>query len=114
MIDPAVLIISRRAPDLFPLSRQVQFATDGAKGCAARLAGMEPPRYDDNESTFPELIARLRRTIDYLATFTPAQIDGCVVLSFVLLFCVCCWSFVGLSFLLFFVLFFFFFNVTTT
>ena len=75
-IDSAVLVNARLAPDMFPLSRQVQIATDNAKGCAARLAGIDPPRYEDTETTFPELIARLRKTVDFLATFKPAQIDG--------------------------------------
>jgi uncharacterized protein len=75
-IDPVVLVNSRLFPDMFPLSRQVQIASDTAKGCAARLAGVEPPKYEDNETTFPELIARVRKTTDYLGTFTPEQIDG--------------------------------------
>jgi hypothetical protein len=75
-IDPAVLIGSRLYPDMFALGRQVQIATDNAKGCAARLAGIDPPRYEDTETTFPELVARLRKTVDFLATFKPAQIDG--------------------------------------
>src|SRR5207247_10692883 len=49
---------------------------DTAKGWAARLAGRDPPRYEDNEASFPELDARLRKTVDYLQTLTPAQIDG--------------------------------------
>ena len=112
-IDPAVLINSRLAPDMFPLSRQVQIATDGAKGCAARLAGMEPPRYEDNESTFPELIARLRKTIDYLATFTPAQIDGSEEKTIVMKFRDSSRTFVGLPYLLHYVLPNFYFHVTT-
>ncbi len=75
-IEPAVLINSRLYPDMFPLSRQVQIASDTAKGGAARLAGMEPPKYEDTETTFPELIARIRKTIAYLDTFKPGQIDG--------------------------------------
>ena len=113
-IDPAVLINSRLAPDMFPLSRQVQIATDGAKGCAARLAGLEPPRYEDNESTFPELIARLRKTIDYLATFTPAQIDGSEEKTIVMKFRDSSRTFVGLPYLLHYVLPNFYFHVTTT
>jgi hypothetical protein len=54
----------------------VQIATDVAKGGAARLADETPPAYEDNESTFPELIARVRKTINYLGTFKPEQIDG--------------------------------------
>jgi len=75
-IDPAVFISARLAPDMFPLSRQVQIASDTVKGGAARLSGEEPPKYDDFETTFPELVARLRKTIDYLKTFKPEQIDG--------------------------------------
>lgn len=75
-IDPLVLVNSRLFPDMFPLSRQVQIASDTAKGAAARLAGMEPPSYEDNEKTFPELIARLDKTVDFLKAFKPEQIDG--------------------------------------
>jgi hypothetical protein len=75
-IDPAVLIGSRLYPDMFPLARQVQIASDNAKGSAARLAGIDPPRYEDIEATFPELIARVRKTADFLGTFKPGQIDG--------------------------------------
>lgn len=75
-IAPAVLLSSRLYPDMFPLSRQVQIASDTAKGGAARLAGMEPPKFEDNEATFPELIERLRKTIAYLNTLKPEQIDG--------------------------------------
>jgi len=75
-IAPAVLLNSRLYPDMFPLSRQVQIASDTAKGGAARLAGIEPPKYEDNETTFPELIERLRKTIAYLNTLKPEQIDG--------------------------------------
>ena len=75
-IEPAVLINSRLYPDMFTLSRQVQIVTDTAKGCAARLAGMEPPAYEDKETTFPELIGRIRKTIAYVSTFKPEQIDG--------------------------------------
>ena len=75
-IDPAVLINSRLFPDMFPLSRQIQSATDGAKGGVARLAGSEPPKYDDNEATFAELIARLNKTVAYLESVKPEQIDG--------------------------------------
>jgi uncharacterized protein len=75
-IDPSVLINARLYPDMFPLSRQVQIATDNAKGVTSRLAGKEPPRFEDNESAFPELIARIDKTIAFLETFKPQQIDG--------------------------------------
>lgn len=75
-IDPAVLINSRLFPDMFPLARQIQIATDMVKGGAARLAGVEPPPYPDSETSFPELQSRIAKTIEYLKGFTPAQIDG--------------------------------------
>jgi hypothetical protein len=75
-IDPAVLLGSRLYPDMFPLTRQVQIASDNAKGPAARLAGMEPPKFDDNEASFADLQARIAKTIDFLQTLKPAQIDG--------------------------------------
>ena len=75
-IDPAVLINTRLYPDMLPLSKQVQIASDSAKGGAARLAGGEPPKYEDNETSIPELIARLRKTVAYLESMKPEQIDG--------------------------------------
>ena len=75
-IDPAVFINARLCPDMFPLVRQVQIATDQAKGCASRLAGREPPGYEDKEQTFAELYARIDRTLAHLRSFQPAQIDG--------------------------------------
>ncbi|AMK75928.1 hypothetical protein EDE11_108190 [Methylomonas methanica] len=74
-IDPSVLINARLYPDMFPLSRQVQIATDVAKGAVSRLAGLEPPKYDDNEATFAELLARLDKTIALLKSFKAEQID---------------------------------------
>ena len=75
-IDPAVILSYRLAPDMFPLTRQVQIATDMAKGCVSRLAGVEIPAYEDKEATFGELIARLEKCIAYLEGFKPGQIDG--------------------------------------
>jgi hypothetical protein len=75
-IDPAVLIGARLAPDMFPLGRQIQIASDTAKGGAARLAGADVPSWPDTETTFPELQARIKKTVDYLETFKAGQIDG--------------------------------------
>jgi hypothetical protein len=75
-IDAAVLPSLRLFADMFPLARQVQIASDSAKGGAARLAGVEPPAYEDNEKTLTELIARVRKTVSYLETLAPGQIDG--------------------------------------
>ena len=75
-IDQAVIVNYRLAPDMFPLARQVQIATDVAKGCMARLAGQEPPSWKDEEASIPELIARLQKCVDYASGFEPAQLDG--------------------------------------
>ena len=75
-IDPTVLVNARLFPDMFPLVRQVQIASDSAKAGAARLAGLDPPPYEDNEKTLPELIARVKKTAAYLATLKPAQFEG--------------------------------------
>ncbi|MBV8467619.1 MAG: DUF1993 domain-containing protein, partial [Burkholderiales bacterium] len=74
--DPSVLLNSRLAPDMFPLVRQVQIVTDNAKGCAARLAGIDIPSYEDTETTFEQLQARIRKTLDFIQSVSPAQIDG--------------------------------------
>jgi len=74
--DPEVLVGARLAPDMFPLSRQVQIASDSAKAGAARLAGLEPPAYEDNEKTLSDLIARARKTAVYLETLKPQQFEG--------------------------------------
>jgi hypothetical protein len=75
-IDPAALIQCRLYPDMFPLARQVQIASDTAKFAAARLAGVEAPSWEDIENTFAQLQERCEKTDRYLATFAPAQIDG--------------------------------------
>lgn len=75
-IDPAVFIQARLYPDMYPLARQVQIATDVAKGCAARLSGQTPPVYEDNEASFAELRGRIAKTVAFLESFTPGQIDG--------------------------------------
>jgi hypothetical protein len=75
-IAPEVLINSRLYPDMFPLVKQVQIASDAAKGGIARLAQAQPPSFEDNETTFAQLIERCRKTIAYLETLKPAQVDG--------------------------------------
>jgi len=66
----------RLAPDMLPLVKQVQIASDAAKGCMARLAGQELPKWDDTEATLDDLRARIQRTRDYVQSFEPAQVDG--------------------------------------
>jgi hypothetical protein len=76
-IDSAALTAFRLYPDMFPMTRQVQIACDTAKGAVARLAGVDIPKHEDTEQTIPELKARIARTIAFIGTFKPAQIDGC-------------------------------------
>ncbi|HQR11391.1 MAG TPA: DUF1993 domain-containing protein [Casimicrobiaceae bacterium] len=75
-IDETVLAGARLFPDMLPLTKQVQIASDFARGTTARLAGSEPPAMEDNEKTLADLIARVDRTLDFLKPFTAAQIDG--------------------------------------
>jgi len=75
-IDSSVLLNSRLYPDMFALTRQVQIASDQAKNGSARLAGVEAPRYEDNESTIDQLKARIAKTVAYLKTLDPKQIDA--------------------------------------
>jgi hypothetical protein len=75
-IEPAVFINARLAPDMFPFSRQIQIVSDTAKGCTARLAGAEVPSYQDTESTFAELEARIAKTVAFVKGISAAQIDG--------------------------------------
>lgn len=74
--DTANYLGLRLAPDMLPFTRQVQICTDGAKGCVARLAGLEPPKWEDNEATLDEVRARIQKTIDYALSIPAAQIDG--------------------------------------
>jgi len=75
-IDPTVLASARLYPDMLPMSRQVQIASDTAKGAVARLAGIDIPKYDDTEQTLADLKARVAKTIEFIGTVKPAQIDG--------------------------------------
>jgi uncharacterized protein len=75
-IEPAVLLGARLAPDMFPLTRQVQIACDVAKSAIARLAAQEPPRMPDTETSFEELHARIARTVDYLRSVPASAFEG--------------------------------------
>lgn len=74
--DPANLLTYRLAPDMLPFTKQVQIACDTAKIGAARIAGMEWPKWEDTEATFPELKERIQKTLDFLATVPPEKLDG--------------------------------------
>jgi len=75
-IDEAAFLQARLFPDMFPFTSQVHIATDMARGGAARLTGNEPPKFEDTEKTFAELIDRVDRTIAYLQSVPAAQFEG--------------------------------------
>jgi hypothetical protein len=75
-VDPSVLLNWRLAPDMFSLVRQVQIVADQAKNGSSRLAGVEAPRYEDNETTIEQLKVRLAKTIAYLKTLDATQINS--------------------------------------
>ena len=75
-IDPLILASSRLYPDMLPLTKQVQIASDTCKGLVSRLAGVDIPSYEDTEKTLVDLQARVTKTMAYVESFTPAQIDG--------------------------------------
>ena len=112
-IDPSVFVNARLAPDMHPLSRQIQIATDAVKGGAARLAGVEIPSFPDTETTFAELHERIAKTIAFLETFKPAQIDGSEERTITLKLGPTEVSFPGQTYLLNFVIPNFFFHLTT-
>lgn len=74
--DPQVLVAYRLAPDMLPLKSQVFIACDAAKLCAARLGGLDAPKFDDTENTLEELQGRIQKTLDWLATVPASAIDG--------------------------------------
>ncbi|MEQ1546051.1 DUF1993 family protein [Methyloglobulus sp.] len=113
-IDPTVFINYRLAPDMYPLSKQVQIATDMAKGCAARLAGLEVPSYEDNEATFADLQTRIAKTIAFVQSLTPEQIKGSEDLAITFKIRGIDRDFIGLPYLLNFVLPNLYFHITTT
>ena len=113
-IDPSILVNARLTPTMYPLSRQVQIATDMVKGCAARLAGVEVPRYEDNETSFAELKARIDKTRAFLKTVSSSQIDGSEEKPVTLKFGPREMHFLGRPYLLEFVLPNFYFHLTTT
>lgn len=74
-IDPNTLLTAKLAPDMFDLVKQVQIASDNAKGISARLAGLEPPVMEDTEKSFADLVARIEKTITFLETLQPEQFE---------------------------------------
>jgi hypothetical protein len=112
-IDPSVLLQSRLFPDMFPLTKQVQIACDFAKGAAGRLAGVEMPKYDDNETTFEQLRARIEKTLAFVDTCKAAQFEGSETRSISLTLGGKNYSFSGLDYLNHMVFPNFYFHVTT-
>lgn len=74
--DPSNYLGLRLAPDMLPFTRQIQIATDTAKGCVARLAGLEVPKWEDQEASLDDLRTRVRKALDYVQSVPAAQIDG--------------------------------------
>lgn len=112
-IDPTVLLNSRLYPDMFPLARQVQIASDIARRGAARLAGLEAPLLEDNETTFTQLLQRLHKVTTYLETLSAEQIDGSEKKVITLPLGEDTMTFEGLPYLLYFILPNVYFHVTT-
>ena len=112
-VDPAVVLGSRLALDMLPLSRQIQIACDAAKRSAARLAAVEPPSHPDTETSFAEFQARIATTIAYLETLKPEQFEGAAERTVTLPLPGGELKFDGASFLTGFALPNFFFHVTT-
>jgi len=75
-IDPSVLLAARLRPDMFSFVRQTQVVCDNAKNMTARLAGAEPPRFEDNEASFDEIKARIKKTLDYVRAVDPRDINA--------------------------------------
>jgi len=112
-IDPSVFISGRLAPDMLPLKVQIQIMTDQAKGGASRLAGMDPPKWADDEATFADLHARVAKTIAHLKSFKPAQFEGAETRAIELKFPNATFNFTGKDYLLKFVVPNFYFHYTT-
>jgi hypothetical protein len=112
-IDPSVLTSARLAPDMFALARQVQVASDGAKGGAARLAGVDIPSYEDTETTFAELKARITKTVAFLNSLDAKKFEGAETRSITMKMRDSEVTFPGQVFLLNFVLPNFYFHLTT-
>jgi hypothetical protein len=112
-IDPSVFLTARLAPDMHPLTRQVQIASDAAKGGIGRLAGVDVPSFPDTETTFGALQARIAKTVAFMESVTPAQIDGSEARTVTLKMPGGEMSFLGQAFLLGFTLPNVFFHVTT-
>jgi uncharacterized protein len=111
--DAATLVEARLAPDMFTLAGQIQRASDTAKGCAARLAGIDNPSFADTETTFAQLHERIAKTVAFLQSVKPEQIDGSEDKTISIKAGPSVLNFTGASYLATFVIPNFFFHVTT-
>lgn len=112
-IEPTALTTFRLYPDMFPLARQVQVACDVAKGAVARLGGVEVPRHEDTEQTIAELKARIAKTIAFIDSVAPAQIDASADRDITLKLGKQAYTFKGTQYLLNYALPNFYFHVAT-
>jgi len=110
--DSIVLVQARVYPDMHPLSRQVQIACDTAKGAAARLAGIEIPKHEDNEVTLADLKARVAKTLSFVNTVAADQLKGAETRAIEIKTPRGSWNFTGLSYLTGFVLPNFYFHLS--
>ena len=112
-IEPGALLQARLFPTMRNFIFQVQVATDVSKGCAARLSGTEPPKWEDDEESFADVHARIKKALDYLATFKPEQLEGSETLELEIKLGSHMVNFTGQSYLLGFVLPNVYFHVAT-
>jgi hypothetical protein len=112
-IDPSVLVNARLAPDMMTFAGQIQRASDNAKGGAARLAAIPAPSFPDNEASFDELRQRIARTVEYLETVKPEQLEGSEDRIIELKFGAATGNFPGQTYLLAMLIPNFFFHITT-
>ncbi len=111
-IDPEVFVNGRLAPDMLPLTRQIQIMTDQAKGGASRLVGQDPPKWPDDEKSFADLHARIAKTIVHLKTFKAEEFEGAETRQIELKFPQRTFTFSGQDYLLGFVVPNFYFHYT--
>ena len=111
-VDPKVIPQARLIVDMLPLTSQVQIACDTAKGAAARLAGVQVPKHEDTEATLAELKTRVAKTVDFIKTIKPEQLQGAETREIVLQFPQTTLKFTGINYLTNFVIPNFFFHVT--
>lgn len=112
-VDVSTLLSAKLAPDMFDFTRQLQIATDHAKGAAGRLAGVDIPKFEDNEKTVADLKARIQKTLDFIASVQPEQFAGAEDKEINLVFPWATYDFTGRSYLMHYALPNFYFHATT-